>query len=423
MDAAEGYRQAVQLLRECSSVDGFLAAPTRTANYRRVWARDGAIIGLAALLTGDDGLRHTFGRTLEFLAAHQGPQGEVPSNVDGTSGRVSYGGTTGRVDADLWFVIGCGEYWRATGDDRWLDTLRPALDRVFFLLRAWEFNNRGLLFVPPAGDWADEYIESGYVLYDQLLYLQAQRTLAAIGWRTGGGAGDTLGERVQRLHRLIAANYWFCDIDGEPAEVYHETLFQKGRDAPHGRCEYWAPFFSPHGYGFRFDAFANVLVSLLGVATDDRRRHVDHAIEQMVRDGPALLPAFRPVIKPLDEAWEHLQVNYSNTFRNEPYEYQNGGLWPMITGFYVADLAGRGRTERARDFLDGIHWANALPMEGAAWSFPEFVHGRKWTAGGTTRQGWSAAAAVIGHHALRGEPVLRLAPAGVREAETSESKP
>ena len=37
------------------------------------------------------------------------------SNVDIRSGRVSYGGMTCRVDADLWFVIGCGEYWNVAG--------------------------------------------------------------------------------------------------------------------------------------------------------------------------------------------------------------------------------------------------------------------------------------------------------------------
>lgn len=50
-----------------------------------------------------------------------------------------------------------------------LDTL----EQVRFLLGAWEFNNRGLLYIPPTGDWADEYMQSGYLLYDQLLYLQA----------------------------------------------------------------------------------------------------------------------------------------------------------------------------------------------------------------------------------------------------------
>ncbi len=411
VDSAEAYRRARQLLHECSSPDGFLAASTPTANYRRVWTRDGVIIGLGALMTGDPELKGTFGRTLEFIAAHQGPQGEIPSNVDGATGRISYGGTTGRVDSDLWFIIGCGEYWRATGDTAFLRRMRPVLDRVLFLLRAWEFNNRGLLFVPPAGDWADEYIESGYVLCDELLYLQAQRALAEIHRHLDGAPDHDLEGRAGRLHRLIADNYWFYGVEHEPAEVYHETLYAKGRAAPRCNSPYWVPFFSPHGYGYRFDALANVLVSLVGVASEDRREHVDRFIGELVRDGPALLPAFRPVIKPLDEEWEHLQVNYSNKFRNEPYEYQNGGLWPMITGFYVADLARRGRTAEAAGFLDGIHRANALPMEGEPWSFPEFVHGWKRTAGGTRHQGWSAAAALIGHHALEGAPVFRIGPA------------
>jgi len=44
--------------------------------------------------------------------------------------------------------------------------------------------------------------------------------------------------------------------------------------------------------------------------------------------------------------------------------------------------------------------------------FPEFVHGRDRTAGGTRRQGWSAAAAVIAHEALRGRTVF-----GVHDAD------
>jgi len=117
---AEGYTRALALLRECSSEDGFLASPSQHDNYRRVWARDGVIMGLAALMTGDRELAGSFRHTLLTLARYQGPHGEIPSNVDSVAGRVSYGGTTGRVDADLWFIIGCCQYWQATGDDEFL---------------------------------------------------------------------------------------------------------------------------------------------------------------------------------------------------------------------------------------------------------------------------------------------------------------
>jgi GH15 family glucan-1,4-alpha-glucosidase len=407
---AEGRDRALSLLRDCDGPHGFLASPSRRANYHRVWGRDGAILGLAALLTDDEELISAARRTFETLAAHQGPHGEIPSNVDPESDRISYGGMAGRVDANLWFLIGCGEYWKATGDDRFLERMAPPMEKVRFLLGAWEFNNRGLLYIPQTGDWADEYLHNGYVLYDQLLYLQSLRTLCAIRSHLHGGRDHQLEDRVTRLKHLIRANYWFRDSDATPDDVYHEVLFKKGRKAAtHCNRNYWMPFFSPHGYGYRFDAFANVLVSLLDVSDEERRASVDRYIDAQLVDGDCpLLPAFYPIITPVDKDWEELHMTFSYTFKNRPHEYHNGGRWPMLTGFYVADLARRGKTEAARRFLEGIHRGNALEMEGEAWSFPEYVHGRDYEAGGTRHQGWSAAGALIGHYALEGREVFRI---------------
>lgn len=406
----EGYTRAVQLLYSCSTSDGLIASPTRHANYHRVWGRDGAILGLAGLLTGDHELTESCRLTLETLAHHQGPHGEIPSNVDPASGRISYGGTTGRVDADLWFVIACGEYWQATGDDDFLQQILPALERARFLLGAWEFNNRGLIYIPQTGDWADEYLQNAYVLYDQLLYLQAQRTLCAIHAHSHGTVDHTLQERCSRLRHLIRANYWFYDGDGVPDDVYHEVLYRKGRNAAaHCAGKHWMSFFSPHGYGYRFDSLANVLASLLDVADDSQRERVDAFMADEVVPGElALLPAFHPVIQPVDDDWQDLQMTFSYTFKNRPYEFHNGGLWPMVTGFYVADLARRGQHDRARRHLEAVHRANAMPADDTPWSFPEFVHGLQFTPGGTRHQGWSAAAAIIGHHALQGKAVFRI---------------
>ncbi|WP_442506156.1 hypothetical protein SH528x_004986 [Novipirellula sp. SH528] len=54
----EGYTQSMALLHKCSSTDGFLASLSERDNYRRVWARDGVILGLAALMSGDLELVH-----------------------------------------------------------------------------------------------------------------------------------------------------------------------------------------------------------------------------------------------------------------------------------------------------------------------------------------------------------------------------
>jgi hypothetical protein len=83
-------------------------------------------------------------------------------------------------------------------------------------------------------------------------------------------------------------------------------------------------------------------------------------------------------------------------------------IWPMLTGFYVADLARRQHTAEARKYLQAIHQANAMTMEDESWSFPEFVHGQKLTPVSTWHQGWSAAAAIIGRHTLEGQPIFRI---------------
>ena len=409
----EGFARAVELLHNCATADGFVASPSDQDNYRRIWGRDGVILGLAALMNGDQELVETFRSTLLTLAAHQGPHGEIPSNVDTASGRVSFGGTTGRVDSDLWFIIGCGQFWKATGDNGFLNRMIPVLKKVHFLLGAWEFNNRGLIYVPHTGDWADEYIHHGYVLYDQLLYLQAQHELGAMHCEVHGGSDHLLHEKAARLKHLIHDNFWFNhDNDGLPDDVYHEVLYRKASEvAQRTAGQYWMSFFSPQGYGYRFDALANIFASLMEVADDAQSEAVDFFIKHknVIPDQMALLPAFYPVIEPEDKDWEELQMSFSYSFKNRPYEYQNAGLWSMVTGFYVADLAARGLEEKAGMFLDGIHRANALEMDGKPWSFPEYVHGREFTAAGTRLQGWSAAAAIIGHHALAGQPFLRRA--------------
>ncbi|MFB6261752.1 MAG: amylo-alpha-1,6-glucosidase [Thiohalorhabdaceae bacterium] len=408
-DREGGYRQALDLLRECATPHGFVASAEGGANYRRIWGRDGGVMGMAALMSGDDELIETLRRTLVTLADSQGPHGEIPSNVDPATGRISYGGTAGRVDADLWFLIAVGQYWKATGDDDFLGRMLPVLERTRFLLGAWEFNNRGLLYVPMTGDWADEYLHHGYVLHDQLLYLQAQRELAAIHEAVHGGADHQLQQRLARLKHLIRANYWFPAEDGEvPDDVYHEVIYEKAMQAAE-RCggRYWLPFFTPGGYGYRFDSLANVLASLIGVADDHQRDQVDAYIADAVCDASLnLVPAFHPVITPEDREWEELKLTFAFSFKNAPYEYHNGGLWPMVNGFYAADLAARGRTEAAERCLGGIHTANARDDGEGRWAFPEFLHGRDHTAGGQLRLGWSAAGAVIARQALAGKPVF-----------------
>lgn len=302
--------RSTDLLRQCITTQGFLASPNKNKNYQRIWGRDGVIIGLAALMADDEELIMALRDTLLTLAKHQGPHGEIPSNVDLEKQRISYGGTTGRVDADLWFIIGCGEYWYKTRDNCFLHKMMAVVEKVIFLLGAWEFNSKGFLYVPSTGDWADEYVHDGYILYDQLLYLQALRTAAYLQHHGLKKKSDILLDKIKTLCGMIQVNYWFDSNQSLSDGVYHERLFKLGCKAA-DRCvrRHWLPFFSPHGYGYRFDAFANVLASLLGVSNKKRRESVTAYIEEVVlAQGMNMLPAFYPVIKPNDKDWDDLKV-------------------------------------------------------------------------------------------------------------------
>ena len=165
------YEKSIELLLKCSTEKGFVASAQDISNYKRVWARDGVICGLSALASGHRELIKTFKNTLLTLAKHQHEVGTIPSNV-GVSEKdesVSYGGLAGRVDAATWFVIGVCQYANYTNDFAFFNDLKPKIYKVLQLLNAWEFNNKHLMYIPLSGNWADEYITDGYVLYDQLL--------------------------------------------------------------------------------------------------------------------------------------------------------------------------------------------------------------------------------------------------------------
>lgn len=367
---------------------GFLAAPGDAANYGRVWARDGIICGLAGLLTGKPDLVRTMERTLDTLRLHQGPNGEIPSNV-GANSAVSYGSLAGRADAPLWYVIGCTEL--AARDAAVLERHEAAMRKALRLCAAWEYNRRGLIYVPMGGSWADEYILHGYVLYVQLLYLWALRS-------AGRALADAaLTSRAQDLEDLVRANYW---LKGAPtARPYHPVAYARIRsrdDVP----DYWLASFHPGGYEEVFDGLGNALALLLGLGQAEA---IGAFVKQTAgKIGSYLTPAFYPPITPESRRWADLESYYIYKFRNLPWEYHNGGLWPMVTGFMAAGLAAAGQRELALRLADAIDAANSK----ADWGFYEFHHGLSHQPMGVRQTAWSAAGAVIAHHVVREKRTL-----------------
>lgn len=373
------YEKAIALLHEVSTANGFLASAENTSNYKRVWARDGVICGLAALASGDEKLITTFKNTLETLAQHQHKIGTIPSNVFFSEDKieVSYGGLAGRVDAVTWFVIGICQYVYYTNDFAFLKENKTVVEKCFALLDAWEFNDKHLLYVPLSGNWADEYITDGYVLYDQLLRIWALRSYNHFANET------QLSDKIDNIKKQIEVNFQPNTI----GEKYHERAYNDLDFKGYMPCS-----FSPSGYKTNFDAFANSLAVILNIGNEAMQKNIlQHATSLASETKLGLVPAFWPPIFESEEHWNLLKNNCKYEFRNFPYEFHNGGSWSMVNGFLGMALFSKSETEKATTILNKIQEANAI----GDFSFYENFNTNTKAPNGVSFCAWSAAAEVM----------------------------
>ncbi len=386
------------MLRSCLTPAGFVASAQDVDNYARVWARDGVITGLAALASGDSTLITGMERTLDTLAKYQGPHGEIPSNVSVDGGKVSYGYLVGRVDALLWYVIGVSAYLNHSGHASKKVRYWLSVEKALFLAECWEYNNRGFIYTPLAGNWADEYVQQGYVLSDQLLYMLALSNAGKVFSHKNWQKKATL------LQAKITANYWplAAVIESEEALIYHPHAYRFL--AEQDDIKYWLAAFSPTGYAAYFDGLAHALSLITSLGSEQQRITAEEYAQSIaLQTGSSLLPAFWPVIQREDPPWAMLEANHLyGEVKNQPYMYHNGGLWPVLSGFYVLGLLKQGMRERAEQVTAALHNANAQGSDGRTWDFAEYHHGQTLQPMGTRHLAWSAAASVLAHQAVYG---------------------
>jgi GH15 family glucan-1,4-alpha-glucosidase len=378
------YYKAIELLQKVATPNGFLASAENTTNYQRIWARDGVICGLAALASADEQLIQAFRKTLETLANNQHANGTIPSNVliSEDKKEVSYGGLAGRVDAVTWFVIGVCQYAYSTNDESFVKQFQPNIEKCLSLLEAWEFNNKHLLYVPLSGNWADEYITDGYVLYDQLLRIWALKSYNYFK------KNDSIATKIENVKRQITINFSPNSI----GEKYHERAYNEVQFGDFMPCS-----FSPSGYKTQFDALANSLALLLDLGSEEfQNKTILFADNLAKKTQLGLLPAFWPPVFQEDQDWNLLKNNCKYEFRNFPYEFHNAGSWPMVNGFFGLALFAKNEKQKAEHLLEKINKANAKND----FAFYENFNTKTTQVNGVSFCAWSAAATILVHQSL-----------------------
>jgi glycogen debranching enzyme len=397
-----GYERAISALRRNITPMGFSACSLNDnqvigtdANYRAVWARDGAkTIAWTAELHDDD-IRQCQERTIRTILDHQGPAGQLPAHVTIDDEMPEYGGVGGitSIDSALWMFIAVWEFCHRGDDFSLLEEYAPALQRTIEWLSALDANNCGMLEIPEAGDWTDLFARSYNILYDEVLWYRSLIHYAKMRRQLGDeSAADDYERRAEHTRRVILKTFWPSTghFEHEHGRRFSDVQFELG-DA-----RYLVAQVSPFGYSWRCDVYGNILAYLANLVDKDRATMTFRYLWGVGVNDPGPVRNVYPAIHAGDPEWrDYFTVNLLNL----PNHYHNGGIWPFIGGLWVrylhklelGDLARRELVKLARLCAKGVSYE---------WEFNEWHHGVTGRPMGKAYQAWSAASFIRACHDL-----------------------
>ncbi len=372
--------RAIELLKRNLTPDGILAASpsarARKRGYTAIFGRDAAVCAIGMAVSGDPLLERAAAAGLATLAQHQAPNGQIANFVDLHKQEQDFW-YLGCIDATLWWLIALSfldRHGRAPG------LLRQHAKRIKLAIQwllAQEHQRFFLLQQNEASDWADIMPRSGFVLYTNALWFFVKRLFGI----------------AQAQETRENFNGLFYPFSGRIAKyrrarLLDDYVLRRGRDRG-----LYLSFVNFSFFGEEGDVFGNVLAVLLGLADAHAiRRTLDALTKAHVNDPFPVRVATHP-IKSGDSLW---RAYMSRHRQNYVWQYHNGGIWPMVGGFWITALVAAGRTEPAMADLEKLARVCALQN----WAFTEWLHGKTLAPKGMPGQSWNAAAFLMAQHSV-----------------------
>jgi hypothetical protein len=335
----------------------------RTAGwgYPEPYTRDLMICSLGVLVSGNSKLIKCLRRVLETVGQNQSRHGHIPSLVHDPEDR-------GASDCTPLFLMAVGIFRKATGES---DFLEQPVRKAMRWMKYQSPSDRVLVAQLPTSDWRDEQWVLGYALYVNTVVYAYLRLFEQH-------------ERASVLREMMG----HFTVKGERQHRHvHEGLVLRHK-----------PYFAMWSYKVygseRFDLLGNSLAILSGIATRTRAKELVSWIEaecrELRRNGDLVVdlpPNFFPYVRPDDPDWMPRYRQY-----NQPGEYHNGGVWPFISGFYIAALVAAGRYRLAEKKLIALtHLVRPARVADVEFGFNEWCRAQDGTPQGEDWQSWSAA--------------------------------
>ncbi|MCR8560257.1 hypothetical protein KXD93_21575 [Mucilaginibacter sp. BJC16-A38] len=342
--------RAVEVLKMASSISGIKATSELKDNYNSLWARDASVTGLAIIANQLSELYAPLKTSLINLQRAASSHGQIPSNIQINEfdiiTKVSFGGPVGRVDASFWWIIASVLFLEQ--DDRdagFKDVVYNQCETIFNLAESWEFNGKGLMYVPMSSNWADEYITNGYVLYDQLLRYWALLVSSEFFDRADWA------EKALQIKVSIKQHYLFEAELNDSLYTVSQQLALKDFDI---RDSFVASF-SPGEYLEVIDSWSIALLLLLKIPSEASVKKLERVVTDLLNETDQKgVPAFWPVITEDSIHYKTLASNHNFQFKNKPGHFHNGGIWPVVNGFLVAGFKSAGLPEIANRLMEAL---------------------------------------------------------------------
>ena len=381
--------KSIELLHRNLTPAGILAASpadrARSRGYTAIFGRDAAICALGMALSGDPVLERAAAAGLETLGRHQAPNGQIPKFVAPDGTREADFWYLGCIDATLWWLLALDFLARRSPNagpgPPAAATRRTQRSRRIELALQWllaqEHQRFFLLQQNEASDWADIMPRSGFVLYTNALWYAVKRRYGL------DGAAQTRDNFNGLFHPFSAGLAQY-----RRARLLNEYVLRRAR----GR-ELYLSFVNFSFFGEEGDVFGNILAVLCGLADPPASRRTLDALQ---RARVSRLHPVRAVTRPIRRRSALWRPYMARHRQNEVWQYHNGGIWPMVGGFWVMALAAAGRASQARLELEKLARACAVRN----WAFTEWLHGTKGTPRGMAGQSWNAAAFLLAERAV-----------------------
>jgi glycogen debranching enzyme len=374
------HARSIELLKRNLVPAGILAAsPSPQADkrgYTAIFGRDAAVCAIGMAVSGDKSMEDAAAAGLHTLAEHQAANGQIAKFVDLQRQEADFW-YLGCIDSTLWWLIALA----------FLDSRRPpgGLRRQYAKriklaiqwLLAQEHQRFFLLQQNEASDWADIMPRSGFVLYTNTLWYFVKRLYGI------EHAAETH-ENFNGLFYPFSAGI----AEYRRARLLNDYVLQRGRNR-----DLYLSFVNFSFFGEEGDVFGNVLAVLLGLA-DGRAstRTLDALTKAHVNDPYPVRAVTRP-IKRNSSLWRPYMARHRQNF---VWQYHNGGIWPMVGGFWIAALAATGRVAQAK--VELVKLARVCALRN--WAFTEWLHGKTLAPKGMAGQSWNAAAFLMAEHAI-----------------------